>query len=98
MPTLPRPIYRDTGKPDAAVPATNGCALPGAAHRGELTGSSLPIEPTIDDGLHGAAETIWAEIWPAAHNEEIWGAGPDGTFAWRNQADGVYERDGNANG
>lgn len=36
-------IYRDAGKPDAAVPVTNGCALPGSAMTGELTVSPIPI-------------------------------------------------------
>lgn len=83
-------IYRDTGKPETAVPVTNGCASPSAAIEGELPGSPIPI-PTIDGALYLAAEILFPEIWPAAHNRELWGAGPDGTFGWRNQADGVFE-------
>jgi hypothetical protein len=70
-------------KPERAVPVGNGCALPD---------SPIPIEPTIDGAFYLAAEVIWPEIWPAAHNREIWGAGPDGTYDWRDQADGFYER------
>lgn len=51
---------------------------------------SLRIDPTIDGALYPAAEIIWPEI-SAVHNRDLWGAGPDGTYAWRNQADGVFE-------
>ena len=88
MAALPKTIYRDAGKPYLAVPVTNGCASPGAAIQGELTGSPIPIEPTIDGALYLAAEIIWPEIWPAAHNAEICGTGPDGTYAYRNDATG----------
>lgn len=84
-------ISTDTGKPKAAVPVTNGGTSPGAALQGELTRSPIPIEPTIDGALYLAAEILWPEIWPAAHNRELWGAGPDGTYAWRSQADGTFE-------
>lgn len=73
--------------PEASLPLTKGCTSPGAAIQGELTGSPIPIEPTIDGGLYLAAE-IWAEGWPAAHDRDIWSAGADGTCgnAWRNDA------------
>ncbi len=72
-PTGLKTIYRDAGKHDEAVPVTNGCALPGAAISGELTGSPIPI-PTTDGALSFAAEVIYGEAWAARHNAEIWGA------------------------
>jgi hypothetical protein len=85
-------IYRDAGKPDQAVPVTTECVLPSAFTSGEaLTGPSpIPI-PTIDGAAYLALEITWPEIWPAAHNREIWNAGPDGAYSWRNQADGFFE-------
>lgn len=90
IPAGTRTIFRDAGKPDQAVPVTNGCALPGAAMTGELTGSPIPI-PTTDGAASLAAEIIWPEIWPAAHNREIWKTGRDGAYAWRDRADGFFE-------
>lgn len=86
-----KPLYRDTEKPDAAVPVTNGCALPSAAIRGDVTASPSPIEPSIDGALYLAAEILWPEFWPARRNHDLWGTGPDGTYQWRNQADGFFE-------
>jgi len=91
MTTLPNTIHRETGKPKAAVPVTNGCALPDAAIPGDVTASPIPIEPTIDGALYLAAEILWLEIWLARHNHDLWGTGPDGTYRWRNQADGFFE-------
>jgi hypothetical protein len=78
-----RTIYRDAGKPDEAVPVSNSCALSRAAAAGELTGSPIPIERTTD-----AAEILWPEIWPAAHDRELWRTAPDGTCTeqWKNDA------------
>jgi hypothetical protein len=91
MASLPNTIYRDAGKPKAAVPVTNGCALPGAAIPGDVTQSPIPIEPSIDGALYLAAEILWPEFWPARSNHDLWGTGPDGTCQWRNQADGFFE-------
>lgn len=87
-------ILTDTGKP-AAAPGHNGCVLPGAASTGEaLTGPSpIPIL-TGDVPAYLAPEIVWPEIWPARHNDELWQTGSAGTFAWRNQADGVYSEAG----
>jgi hypothetical protein len=82
---------KTTGTPNAAVP--NGSPLPAAAIQGELSGSPIPIEPSVDGALYLAAEIIWPEIWPARSNLDLWGTGPDGTYAWRNQCDGVFEGD-----
>ena len=83
-----KPIYRDAGKPKAAVPVTNGCALPGAAIPGPVhQAGPFPI-PTIDSALYLAAEI---EFWPARSNHELLGAAPDGTCQWRDQADGIFE-------
>ncbi len=87
---LLRTIYRDAGKPNQAVLVTTECALPGAFTPGELTSSPIPI-PTTDGAAYLALEIIWPEIWPAAHNHELWNTGPDGTYAWRDQADGFSE-------
>ena len=37
-----------------------------------------------------AAEIVWPEGWPAAHSRDLWGAGPDGTYRWRDQGDGFF--------
>jgi hypothetical protein len=29
--------------------------------------------------------------WAARHNHELWGAGPDGAYGWRDQADGFFK-------
>lgn len=84
-------IYQDAGKPDAAVPVTIGCALPGAAIRGDVTPSPFPIEPSIDGALYLAAEILWPDFWPARSNHDLWGTGPEGTYQCRNQADGFFE-------
>lgn len=34
---------------------------------------------------------VWPDSWAARHNHEVWKAAPDGTYAWRNQADGCFE-------
>jgi hypothetical protein len=91
MAALEKLIYRDAGKPDAVVPVTTGCTLPGAAIQGELTGSPLPIEATLDGALYLAAEVVFGEAWAAQQKEELWQTGPDGTYAWCNQADGFFE-------
>jgi hypothetical protein len=78
-------VHRDAGKPDGAVPVTNGCALPGAAISGELTGSPIPIS-TPDGALGLAVEFIYGEAWAAGHNAEIWGA-------WCNDATGYSFED-----
>lgn len=92
MPVPSKTIYRDAGKPDAAVPVTNGCALPGAGIPGPVhQAGPSPIEPSIDGALYLAAEILWPEFWPARSNRDLWGTGPDGTYQWRNQADGYFE-------
>jgi excisionase family DNA binding protein len=72
------PILRDAGKPDAAVPVKNGCTSAGVAIMGDVTASPNQIS-TTDGVLYPAAEIMWPEIWPAAHNRDVWGTGPDGT-------------------
>lgn len=84
-------IYRDAGKPDQAVPVTNECASPGAFTPGEVLTSSSPApRPKIDGNADLAGEIPWPELWPARHNQEIWSTGPDGSYAWRNQSDGLF--------
>lgn len=72
---IAKTISTDTGKPETAVPVTDGCVLPGAAIQGELTGFPLSIPKTES-----------TEPWAARHNAEIWGAGH-----WRSDAAGFYE-------
>jgi len=81
----PPKISTDQGKPDQAVPVANGCALPGAASTGELTGSPIPI-PTTDGAVCLAAEISYGEAWAARHNAEVWGA-------WCNDATGYSFED-----
>jgi excisionase family DNA binding protein len=90
MAVLPKPIFRDAGKPDATVPVTNGCTSAGVAILGDAATSPNQI-PTTDGALYPAAEIIWPEIWPAAYNRDVWEAGPDGTYGWRDQCDGFFE-------
>jgi hypothetical protein len=79
-------ISTDTGKANTPVPVTNGCALPGAAIQGELTGSPIPIEPTIDGMAYLIAEILSPEPWAAAHNRELWNNEGD----WRSDATGAF--------
>jgi len=88
LPTDLKAIYRDTGEPNRAVPVTTECALAGAFTTGEVTTSPTPIPTTYGAAAYPAVETVWPEIWPALHNFEIWQTGPDGTYAWRNDATG----------
>lgn len=80
----PETIYRDTGKPDTAVPVRNGYALPGAAIQGELTGSPIPIESTIDgapltlSGLVSASAEWDAEFSEIRLNPDDLRFQPDG--------------------
>jgi hypothetical protein len=39
----------------------------------------------------GPVPRKFEDEWAARHNEELWGAGPDGTYRWRDQADGFVE-------
>lgn len=87
---LPKPILRGAGKPHAAVPVTNGRTSAGAAILGDVTASPNPTR-TTDGALNSAAEIMWPKISPAAHNRNLLEPGPDGTYAWRNQADGCFE-------
>jgi hypothetical protein len=79
-------ISTDAGKPDAALPVANSCTLPGAATSGELTGSPIPIEPTIDGMAYLIAEILSPEPWAAAHNREFWNNEGD----WRSDATGAF--------
>jgi len=65
---------------EASVPVTN-----------VATSWSAKDVPTVDGALYLAAEVIWPETWPARSNLDLWGTGPDGTYAYRNQADGFFE-------
>jgi len=86
---FPKTISTDQGKPDQAVPVANGCALPGAASTGELTGSPIPI-PTTGDAALLAQEIISGE-------PDFFTGSARALFAgllrrhWRNQADGFFE-------
>jgi hypothetical protein len=47
---------------------------------------------TTRGDARAAVPRSFEDEWAERHNEEIWGAGPDGTYRWRDQADGFYER------
>ena len=44
-----------------------------------------------EEVLRRQTDGFWPDGWAARHNHELWKAGPDGTYAWRNQADGYFE-------
>ena len=86
---LPKNPADADGLKGEARPVTNSCALPSAPAIGDATASPVPI-PTIDGALYLAAEILLPEFWPAGSNHDLWGGGPDGTYQWRNQADGFF--------
>jgi hypothetical protein len=65
-------IFMGLEKPITAAPAATECGGPAAFTPGPAYQAG-PI-PTIDGALLLAAEILWPEIWPAAHNRELWGA------------------------
>ena len=69
----------------ATSPAATECGEPAAFNPGPASYQAGPI-PTTDGALYLAAEILWPEIWPAAHNREVWGCRSD--KAWRNDATG----------
>jgi hypothetical protein len=81
--------YPGLEKPVAAAPARTECSQPAAFTPGPASYQAGPM-PTIDGPEFYLAAEIWAEDWPAAHNHELWNVGPDGTYSWRSQADGVF--------
>jgi hypothetical protein len=82
---LTEAIYRDAGKPNAAVPVTNECGEPTAFTPGSAYQvGPFPI-PTLDGALYLALEIIRPDNFHAA------GTIPAGTYQWRNQADGFFE-------
>ena len=89
MPKKAKTILMGLEKPKAAAPAATECGVPAAFTPGPVYYRAGPI-PTTDGALLLAMEILWPEIWPAAHNHELWGARPDGTCdnAWRNDATG----------
>ena len=50
--------------------------------------------PPARDGLEAldpvTGSEIFGEAWAPLHNHTLWGTGPDGTYAWRDQADGFF--------
>lgn len=89
MAALPNSLPDADGLNNEAWPVANGRGEPAASNQGPVPYPAGPT-PTTDGALYLAAEILWPEIWPAAHNRELWGAGPDGTYgnAWRNDATG----------
>lgn len=77
-------IFTGLEKPIMEAPAATECGVPAAFTSGPVHQAG-PI-PTPDGALFLAAETLWPEIWPAAHNRELWGCRTDD--AWRNDATG----------
>ena len=87
-------IYRDAGKLHAAFPVKNECGEPAAFTPGSVPYRGWPFSiPTGDGALYLAAEILWPEIWPAAHNRELQKA--DGTYSegWKNDATGFSYED-----
>jgi len=46
---------------------------------------------TTESDTQAPQPTHFSDEWATRHNDELWGTGPDGTYAWRNQADGFFE-------
>lgn len=74
-------------KPESvAAPISNECT--DAGRRAFTLGAGLEDRPYPKTN---APQGATLEPWAAHHNQEIWGAGPDGTYAWCNQADGTFD-------
>lgn len=71
-----------------AAPATTECGKPAAFTAGPV--HQAGPTPTLDGALFLAAEILWPEVWPAAHNRDLWVAEPvaHGGNAWRNDGTG----------
>jgi len=59
MADFTKPIYRDAGKPDAAVPVTNGCAFTGAAIQGDEQPSPIQIQTTMPSHWRDQADGFY---------------------------------------
>ncbi len=83
-----RTIFRGLEKPKTAAPAATECGAPAAFTPGPAYQAGPT--PTLDGALYLAAEILWPEIWPAALNSELWGAGPEDMCRerWKNDASG----------
>ena len=75
------------------------CLTPSAPRRIQLQEPALPagsLPTETGRAAHNAssacsANPVFSEEWAAQHNHEIWAAGADGTYGWRNGPDGVFE-------
>jgi hypothetical protein len=74
--------YPDAGKPDAAVPVTNECGEPAAF----IPGPAYQAGPISNKKVAKSKE-----MWPGLGNQEACPFEPDGTYDWRNQADGFVD-------
>ncbi len=77
--------------PKPAAPLTFECAEPGALISGLAYLAGPVPQPTVDGAMWLAAELVFGEKWPSGHSHGLGLPGPDGTFRWRNQADGTFE-------
>jgi hypothetical protein len=59
----------------------------GTSPQANANGKAATSGDDAQAGILGSFEDEWA----ARHNHELWGAGPDGTYGWRDQADGVFK-------
>jgi len=60
----------------------------GAALTGSASLQSNP-NPQQTAWAYLIADILSADPW-AAHNRDLWGGGPDGTYRWRDQGDGFF--------
>jgi hypothetical protein len=84
-----KPILRIPEKPRRVPPVHNGCALPSAASKGDVTASPIP-KLTIDGAVLLAEEFISGSDGCSTESARALFAGVV-LQHWRNQADGVFE-------
>ena len=73
-------------KPETrAAPVSTECAHAGGALRPGAGPEDRPY-PTVEANLSSMLEP-----WEARHSSELWQTAPDGTYAWRQQADGWFD-------
>jgi len=55
----------------------------------QLNANAKPA--TTGDAAPASGHGGFEDEWAARHNHELWQAGPDGTYGWRDQADGFFK-------
>lgn len=89
MAVLPKTILTGLRKPEAAAVAVETESVVAGSGFTPEASSRAGSLPTDD-----AAQSLALERWVAQRNAELYQTGPDGTYAYRNQADGTFEPDG----